>query len=185
VNQLAQMTLVEQSVAQSSSLSTISTQLSALTNASDTNMIGKQVTVNESTLAFGGTFAATTNVTLQGAAASVTAQILDAGGNPIRTLQMGPSAAGNLAITWDGKNNSGTMQPAGNYQVQVAATSASGASVNVSSTVTDTVNNVSYVNGVAQLGLQSGATASLTNITNIAAAPVAPTTTSTTSSTGQ
>src|SRR5579863_9931906 len=88
VTQLSQFSLVEQSVQQSTQLTTLGTQLQSLDNSNSTVLVGQQVTVGGGSLSWGGTYAAKGNVTLGGAAQSVTAIITDSSGNAVRTMNL-------------------------------------------------------------------------------------------------
>ena len=132
VTQLAQFSQVEQAVAQSTTLGNIQTQLQTMSNSNASDLVGKTVTVSSAGMQWNGTFAATSSVTLGGAASSVTATIKDGQGNTVRTLNLGAQGAGPLGITWDGKDDTGTATAAGSYAVNVTATGANGQPVNVS-----------------------------------------------------
>ncbi len=61
------------------------------------------------------------------AEASVSVQITDASGKPIRALQAGQAAGrGVNSVTWDGRNSAGVAVPAGAYMVKVTATTEDG-----------------------------------------------------------
>jgi hypothetical protein len=64
--------------------------------------------------------------------ASVTVQITDAAGKPVRALQAGQAAGrGVNSVTWDGRNSAGVAVPAGAYLVRVTATTEDGQSASV------------------------------------------------------
>src|SRR5271167_1105197 len=75
VTQLSQFSLVEQSVQQSSQLTSMSAQLQALDNSNDSFLVGQQVAVGGGTLNYNGSLAASSSVTLGAQAQSVTATI--------------------------------------------------------------------------------------------------------------
>jgi flagellar basal-body rod modification protein FlgD len=174
VTQLAQFSQVEQSVAQSTTLGNIATQLQGLSNANASDLVGKTVTVSGSGMQWNGTFATSANVTLAGPAQQVQVSIQDSQGNVVRTMSLGAEPAGALAVTWNGANDSGQPTPAGSYTVQVTATSAGGAPVPVSSSVTGVVTKVSYDQGYPALTLSSGAVAPISQLVSVGAAPASP-----------
>jgi flagellar basal-body rod modification protein FlgD len=174
VTQLAQFSQVEQSVAQSTTLGNIATQLQGLSNANASDLVGKTVTVSGSGVQWNGTFATTANVTLAGPAQQVQVSIQDSQGNVVRTMSLGAEPPGALAVTWNGANDSGQPTPAGSYTVQVTATSAGGAPVPVSSSVTGVVTKVSYDQGYPALTLSSGAVAPISQLVSVGAAPASP-----------
>ena len=75
VTQLSQFSLVEQAVNQSQQLSTVSQQLTGISNGDATNLVGKTVTISNGggVVSFDGVTATSSNVTLGGAASKVTA----------------------------------------------------------------------------------------------------------------
>jgi flagellar basal-body rod modification protein FlgD len=176
VTQLAQFSQVEQAVAQSTTLGNISTQLQNMSNSNASDLIGKTVTASSAGMQWGGTFAATSSVTLGGAAQTVTATIQDSQGNTVRTLNLGPQGAGPLSISWDGKDDSGTVTASGSYAVNVTATDASGQAVNVSQTVTGVVSQVSFSQGYPALNLSNGVVVPASQLVSVANTPATPTT---------
>jgi flagellar basal-body rod modification protein FlgD len=123
-------------------------------------------------MAWNGTFATTANVTLGGAAQSVSVAVQDSSGNTVRTLTMGPQPAGPLQVTWDGKNTDGTAAPSGSYSATVTAVDASGQSVNVGQTISGIVTQVSPNQGAPTMTLNNGAVAPVSQLVSVAAAPV-------------
>ena len=174
VTQLAQFTQVQQSVAQSTTLGNISTQISGLANSNATDLVGKTVSIQGKGFNWDGTFAATANVTLAGPAQQVTVAIQDSQGNVVRTMKLGAEPGGTLPITWNGADDSGQPTPAGNYSLNVTAADANGQSVNVSTTVSGVVNKVSFDQGYPVLTLTSGATAPVSDLVSVGATPTSP-----------
>jgi flagellar basal-body rod modification protein FlgD len=168
VTQLAQFSQVEQAQNQTAQLTTISNQMTGLSSNEAANLIGKQVDVRGSSLTFDGSLAATTNVTLDGAAATTTVQVKDSSGNVIRTMNMGAQPPGAMQITWDGKDDAGTVEPAGSYTVSVTATDANGGNVPVETDVKGIVSQVSYDKGYPVVTLTSGTTAAISDLVSVA-----------------
>lgn len=171
VTQLAQFSQVEQSVAQSTTLSNIATQLQGLSNANASGLVGKAVTLQTTGMRWDGTFAPTANVTLANPAQQVTATIKDSQGNTVRTLSLGTQPAGVLAITWNGASDAGQATPAATYSVSVSATDANGQPVGVSQSVSGTVAKVSYDQGYPALTLSSGVSAPVSQLVSVGGAP--------------
>ena len=63
-------------------------------------------------------------VELAKAADTVNVDILDAGGNTVRTLPLGASGAGVRGFTWDGMRSDGKPAAEGSYRLRVAASAA-------------------------------------------------------------
>jgi flagellar basal-body rod modification protein FlgD len=175
VTQLSQFSLVEQSVQQSSTLSTLSTQLTGISNGNATSLVGKTVTVRASgQVAFDGVTAATQNVTLGSPASKVSVSVKDASGNVVRTMDLGSRPAGALSVVWNGKDDHGQGMPAGNYTFSVNATGANNTPVTVSQDTTGVVTSVSYDKGYPDLHLDVGVDASIANLVSVASTPTKP-----------
>ena len=71
----------------------------------------------------------------------------DASGNVVQTINLGPHAAGTIAIPWNGQDTAGGTVPVGTYTVTVNAADASGQAINVSQNVTGVVQNISFSQG--------------------------------------
>lgn len=79
---------------------------------------------------------------LGSAASSTKVSIYNSAGKLVRTLDMGAQSAGEVSVSWDGKDSSGNAVADGTYYYQVAATDAEGNSVETASYVTGTVEQV-------------------------------------------
>lgn len=169
VTQLSQFSMVEQSVQQSTTLNSIASQLQGLSGTQATALVGKNVTVQNTGMQWDGTFATTANVTLAGAAQSVSVAVQDSQGNTVRTMTLGPQQAGVLPITWDGRTDAGQAAPAGSYSINVSATAANQQSVAVSQTVSGQVSQVSLNNGVASLTLSNGTVVPISQLVGVSA----------------
>jgi flagellar basal-body rod modification protein FlgD len=174
VTQLAQFSLVEQSVAQTQQLSGLSTQLTGMSNDQTTQLVGQNVTISGSSISLSGGTASPANVTLAGPAADVTAQITDANGNVVQTLNLGPHAAGLMTVSWNGNTSTGQAAPNGTYSINVTATDPNGGQVNVSQNVSGVVANVSFSQGYPQITLASGAQAPISSLVSVGAATTTP-----------
>ena len=170
VTQLAQFSLVEQSMAQSTKLDTVSTQLNGMSSNEAASLVGKNVTVRGSGVAFDGLSATTSSVNLSAAAAKVQVQIQDANGNTVRTLDLGARSAGAMPIAWDGKDQNGQPAAKGNYTLKVSATTATGGIVNASQDVSGQVQKVTYDKGYPEVTLDSGVTAPISDLVSVGSA---------------
>lgn len=164
VAQLSQFSMVEQAIAQSSRLDDVNAQLRGLGNNEATALVGKRVTVRGKVMAFDGIKATTSAVSLTAPAQSVTARIVDANGKTVRTMELGARAAGTATITWDGRTDAGQTAPAGNYQLKIDAKAADGSTVEATQDVGGIVKKVSFDKGYAELLLDSGATAPISDL---------------------
>jgi len=152
VAQMAQFSSVAGISQMNSTLSAIATKLTGTSTTDAMSYIGKTVLV-PGTTAYGRTSGGLTGaVELGAAAADVKVTIQDQNGATLKTLSMGPQAAGSFTYDWDGKLDSGADAPAGPYTVAVTATNA-GVAVKSQSLVWAPVESVS---------VPTGGTASLT-----------------------
>ena len=78
--------------------------------------------------------------------------ITDAAGRTVRTLNLGPQAAGAKALSWDGSTSTGGPATDGRYQLQFSA-QRGGQSVSVTPLAFAEVNSVSMTRQGAQLNL--------------------------------
>ena len=135
-------------------------------------LVGKNVTVRGSGMAFDGVAATTASVNLSANAAKVTVQIQDAAGTTVRTLDVGARAGGPMPITWDGKGDNGQPAAKGTYRIKVSASTATGSIVNASQDVTGNVAKVTYDKGYPELQLDSGVTAPISDLVSVAGGTV-------------
>jgi flagellar basal-body rod modification protein FlgD len=167
VAQLSQFAMVEQSVAQSAKLDTLSAQMGGLSNNAATDLVGKTVNVRGHGVAWDGTNATGSSVTLSGPATKVTVQIQDAQGKTIRTMELGGRPGGPINLPWDGKDDAGQPVAKGTYSVKVGAVGADGQPVSASQDVSGKVMKVSFEKGYPELLLDSGATAPVSDLVSV------------------
>ena len=171
VTQLAQFTAVEQSLAQSQKLDMLSAQLGGIANNEALALVGKQVTIKGSKIAFDGVAPTSANVSLGSNAQKVTVTILDANGKAVRTMDMGKCAAGTMPISWNGVDDNGQKVPAGSYSYTVTATAQDGSNIPVSQEVKGVVQKISFEKGYAEMLLDSGASAPVSDLVSVGAPP--------------
>lgn len=152
INQLAQITQVEQSYNTNTALQSL---LAAQNNASASSYLGMTVAASGNSVSFDGTNPTTLQFNLSGATASSTVTISDASGNIVKTATLGAQSGGNASFTWDGKNDSGATLPAGAYTFAVTGTTSAGASVSATTYTSGVVNGVSFNNGTPSLTIGS------------------------------
>jgi flagellar basal-body rod modification protein FlgD len=85
----------------------------------------------------------------------VTVQIYDANGSLVRTIEEGTKDTSKQTLVWDGKNQQGVSQPDGMYTFLVSAVDEKGQSVSVDTHFIDTVDGISFENGVIYLNCGS------------------------------
>jgi flagellar basal-body rod modification protein FlgD len=120
----------------------------SMNNASSVSLIGKQVSVKESSVAWSGEVGATVPISINlGSNVGASVQILDSDGNIVKTLQTGTKDSLNAStVTWDGSTDQGTTAQAGTYSVNVVG---SDSDSSLYAFIQDTVTGVSFTdNGV-------------------------------------
>jgi flagellar basal-body rod modification protein FlgD len=91
----------------------------SMSNASSVALIGKQVSVKESSVAYDGATPIPMSISL-GDNSGATVQILDGNKNVVKTLQTGTKDSNNAStVTWDGSTDQNTAAAAGTYTVNV------------------------------------------------------------------
>jgi flagellar basal-body rod modification protein FlgD len=166
IAQLAQFASLEQAQATNSRLDTL---LLATANASHTsyvNFIGKDVEYSTEAINLEAGLTAVSSATLAARAEKVTVKIVDAEGRTVRTMELGSHPAGEMQVTWDGKDDGGTPQPAGRYSVKATATDASGATVAVDLKTTGHVTGVEFDKGIPRLNI-NGTRINMSEVTSI------------------
>lgn len=150
VAELAQFSQLDQSTKQVQLLQqSITNQTDAL-QYSLLPMVGRTVQVEGSVIDLKDG-PATLTYALAGDASAVRVTILDQQGKPIRTLDLGTQTAGKQEVQWDGRNQNGSLMPAGLYQYQITAKDLKGAPVVAASSSVLTITGVRMVNGTPQL----------------------------------
>jgi flagellar basal-body rod modification protein FlgD len=172
VAQLAQFSQLEQSMGMNKRLDAMTAQTAGLANTDLASLVGKQITIsgNKASLAGDGT-GAPMHFTLAAPATDVTVTITDGSGTAVRTMKLGAEQAGNMQVTWDGKNDTGIAQPAGVYKVSVAAKGKDGAAVQVTQQSSGMLKQVSFADGYAKLILADGTSAPASDLVSVDAPP--------------
>jgi flagellar basal-body rod modification protein FlgD len=151
ISQLATLTSVEKLTSLDANMMKMRAESAGMASMQATALIGKTVEADASHLTLESTKPAQAEFTLEGIAQSVTVTIRDAGGNTVRTLELGPQGPGSHDLEWDGTDGKGTRSDNGQYSFDIAAKSANGQPVASSSRVKGLVSEVSFDNGLAEL----------------------------------
>ena len=116
-----------------------------------TNFVGKDIVYRTDSMTLEANKPAIGEAQLAVSADKVTVVVSDQNGKPVRTMQLGSHEAGNMTFTWDGRDDQGRAQPAGNYKIQVTAAGSDGKSIAVDQRGRGHVTGVSFEGGVAQV----------------------------------
>ncbi|MCA3068936.1 MAG: hypothetical protein ING90_16020 [Rhodocyclaceae bacterium] len=161
--QLAQISTVGGIDKLNSSLSAMSSAMSATQNAS---LIGRTVVVASDLVRFGGSSPVTVGVELAAAADKVDVSIVDAAGRTVRSMAFGALPQGTSTFEWNGRNNAGETVAAGDYSLRLNATAASKA-VTATGLVAGYVDSVSMQGGSSLLNLRSMGAADVSQVRRI------------------
>lgn len=153
IAQLAQFATVEQ---QSQMNNTLESLLMAQASSNQTgvaNLVGKDVTFASDKITRGAQDTQTIiNGNLLDEATKVNAIVTDASGNTVRTITLtAKRAAGPVSFSWDGRDSSGKLMPAGQYTVKLTAENAERQSVAVTPQGKGRASGVSFADGIPQL----------------------------------
>lgn len=165
--QLAQFSQLEQLFSLNEEFSTVNTNLQSQSTLQTVSLLGKEVKAASEALSVTNGQASQGTFSIEEAASSVIVSIYDESGTKVRTLDLGPSAAGDYNIDWDGRNARGATVPDGEYVFQVLASGADGESVEASSSVTGRITGMTFdANGLPVM-LMNGVEISLSQIMEI------------------
>jgi len=146
--QLAQFSTVEQLIEINKALTAQNNAYSALAqgihNSVAAGLIGKMVEAEGSRISWKGEQAVPFWLVLDGSAQQVTVQIRNEAGEVVRTMQLGPKAAGEHELSWDGRDNTGKPLPAGTYILEVRASDIEGKPIAARTFVQGFVDRVTF-----------------------------------------
>ena len=172
VAELAQFSSLEQTMGINDRLDLLSAQSQGLQNSQVASLVGKTATVRGSLVTSDGTgIGVPINFKLDAATAKTVVTIKNQNGQTVRTLDMGERNAGLTRVTWDGRDASGNLQPAGTYSIAVAAENEAGSAVMVSQETTGTVQAISFDKGYPVLHLSTGVQVPVADLLQVGSPP--------------
>ena len=137
--------------------------------------MGKNVTVQGSIVTTDGSgFGVPVSFNLDMATDETVVSIQDQYGETVRRLDLGARASGLVQVTWDGRDDTGIVQPAGSYKVAVEAASDSGAPVTISQRTQSLVEGVSFDQGYPVLHLANGVSVPVSDLLRVDSPPNSP-----------
>jgi flagellar basal-body rod modification protein FlgD len=136
--------LTQQTESNSSLISTIGSTLSV-------GLIGKEVSLNTTSLAFDGKTPIKFSFDVPDEASTLGISVYDSSGNLVRDIDMSSFTHGTNSTTWDGKDNDGNTVESGDYVVSVAYKNQAGETYNVETYVTGKITGLKYKNGETYL----------------------------------
>jgi flagellar basal-body rod modification protein FlgD len=122
-SQMAQLNTVTGINKLNTTMEGVSASLNANQTIQATSMLGRAVLTegNDLTLVDGKAIG---SMDLQQSADILRVNVLDAGANVVRTIELGAQAKGTHEFEWDGKSNDGSTLPPGNYKFEIEAKAA-------------------------------------------------------------
>lgn len=155
--QLSSLSTVEQAYNTNTNLQSLLTAQNNTAAMSAAGLIGANIKANGNAISFDGSTPATLQFNLDAAAGAGMITITDASGKPVGSTMIGPLAAGDQAVSWNGVDSNGKTLPAGTYRFSVDATKTDGTVVTATTYTTGKVNGVSYASGSPTLTIGSTA----------------------------
>jgi flagellar basal-body rod modification protein FlgD len=172
VAELAQFSSLEQTMGINDRLDILSMQSTGQQNTQVTGLVGKHATVRGSLVTSDGTgLGIPVAFSLSGETAKTVVTIRDQGGRVVRTLDLGERQPGLARLTWDGRSDSGVIQPAGTYSVAVQAANEDGGAVTVSQETSGSVKAVSFDKGYPVIHLDSGVSVPVSDLLRVDSPP--------------
>jgi len=147
--ELIQLSGVEQQLQTNTTLSTMSSDLTVLTQANGLGYVGKTVTATGSTSPIQNG-QAQWDYTLNSNAANVTLQVQDSSGNTLYSTSGNP-ASGQHSFSWNGQTSGGSTASSGDYTLVVSAVDGSGNPITTSTSIIGQVTGVDTSTGSTEL----------------------------------
>jgi flagellar basal-body rod modification protein FlgD len=151
LDQLSQLSLVEQSYNSNTSLTNLLTAQNNSISLTAVSFIGKDVKANGNSASFDGSSPTSLEFSLPLSAASAQVSIVDSSGRTVRTAALGSCSAGDNSFSWDGRDSSGALLPAGAYTFAVTAASSSGSAISATTYTTGKIDGVNLSGSTPQL----------------------------------
>jgi flagellar basal-body rod modification protein FlgD len=149
--QLATFSSLEQLQNINTTLGDVSTSQTVLTNSQAVDYIGKNIQAIGDQVYVNNGQADSIEFDVAQDAAGVYVKIYNPYGEYVQDLELGPMAAGQHSVRWDGLDHQGRVAADGTYRYEAAAINAEGNTVSVTSFTRGTVSGVYYKNGIAYL----------------------------------
>jgi len=166
MNQLSQLTLVEQSYNTTKALNNLISAQNNATALSSTGLVGGTIKAKGSDVNYDGTTSPVLQYNLASGVSSATLTIKNATGSTVRTVTMSDLSAGDGSYTWDGCDSSGNKLSAGAYTFALSGTTTSGTDATATTYTTGVVDGVSFANNTPYLKI-GAISVPLTNVVSV------------------
>jgi len=165
VAQLAQFSTVEQAVETNRRLADLISAQDAASSAGLSQLVGRDVTANASTLTLDGP-APPLQIASAVKIGGGEAVVKDANGKVVRTIEFGAGESP-MPLAWDGRDENGVALPPGTYTIEVTAHDAAGSTIDATPQIHALVDSLELTAGGPLLHL-GGASVSPAAVTTIA-----------------
>ena len=155
VAELAQFSSLEAQQNTVSDLNSLMIGQASANSTASTAFIGKEISFTGGTVNWDGTTPVSASVNVPNGASQLTVSIADSAGNVIRTLQLGNESAGDVQVTWDGRDNAGNLVAPASYSLSPAAFDANGNAVAANLSTSGVVTGVEFQGGAPYLQVGS------------------------------
>ena len=159
LDQLSQLSLVEQSYNSNTSLNNLLTAQNNSISLTAVSFIGKDVKANGNSATFDGTASTSLGFSLPLTATSTQVSVMDGSGKTVRTAALGSCRAGDNSFTWDGRDNSGALLPAGAYTFAVSAAAADGSPLSATTYTRGRIDGVNLTGSTPRLNIGASSVA--------------------------
>ncbi|HEX2731326.1 MAG TPA: flagellar hook assembly protein FlgD [Polyangiaceae bacterium] len=168
VAELAQFSSLEQSIGMNDRLDMLALQQKGQANSQAVSLVGQVATVKGSIITLDGSGSGTQiSFDQVAASASTIVKIADQSGQVVRTIDLGSRPTGVNTIRWDGRDDTGTVQPKGSYAVSVVTKDDGGNPIGVTQTTSAKVQAVSFDQGYPVLHLANGVAVPVSDLIQI------------------
>jgi len=147
VAQLAQFSSLEQLMTLNEGMDTLYLATSSMTNASMTQLIGKEVVAYGDSFGYDGEGSVDLMYDAEGEASEATLNIMDEDGTVVASITLGSLAEGEGSYTWNGETTSGDLADEGLYTFEIEASDTDGDEVTIYSMVTGVIDTMNYDSG--------------------------------------
>lgn len=153
LDQLSQLSLVEQSYNSNTALNNLLTAQNNSISLTAVSFIGKDVKAYGNSVSFDGSASTELAFSLPLSASSTQVSVVNSSGQTVRTAALGSSSAGENSFTWDGRDGSGALLPAGTYTFAVTAKTADGSALAATTYTTGRIDGVNLSGSIPQLAV--------------------------------
>lgn len=166
LGQLAQLTEVEQAYNTNANLEKLMKQQDSAASLAAVAFIGREIEAESSSIRYGGESGISIHFSLPSPIREGNLSISDGSGRVVKMIPLRNSASGRNQVDWDGKTESGSRAPSGEYRVAVTGTAADGSTITGVPVIRGTVDAVSLEGATPVLTVGSF-TVPLTDVRNV------------------